>query len=104
MHPPRDPGSLDRRGFLHASLAGASLLALGTCVGGARLASAAGAAGRRPRPAPPSSSRVAVVRSAEHPGHREAVERAIALFGGLRFVRPGETVLLKPAGNSGNRP
>jgi len=109
MHQPRDPGSLDRRGFLHASLAGASVLALGTCVGGARLAFAAprGASSRRhclpDRPAPPSRSRVAVVRSAEHPGHREAVERAIALFGGLGFVRPGETVLLKPAVNSGSR-
>ena len=38
-----------------------------------------------------------------HPGHREAVQRAITLAGGLGFIRSGETVLLKPAVNSGSR-
>jgi uncharacterized protein (DUF362 family) len=42
-----------------------------------------------------------VVRAAEHPGHREAVQQALALAGGLAFIRPGERVLLKPAVNSG---
>jgi uncharacterized protein (DUF362 family) len=110
MHLPRISGSLDRRSFLQTSLVGASALALGTCVTGGRgrLASAAptDAAVSRHRlpdqPAPPANSRVAVVRSGEHPGHREAVQRAIALAGGLGFVRPGETVLLKPAVNSGS--
>jgi len=110
MHQPRIPGSLDRRSFLQTSLVGASALALGTCVIGVRgrLASAlpTGAVVSRhrlpDRPAPPAKSRVAVVRSGEHPGHREAVQRVIALAGGLGFIRPGETVLLKPAVNSGS--
>jgi uncharacterized protein (DUF362 family) len=111
MQQPRPSGILDRRSFLQASLVGASALALGTCVTGGRnrLASAApadAAIGRHrlpDQPTPPAQSRVAVVRSADHPGHREAVQRAIALGGGLGFIRPGETVLLKPAVNSGNR-
>jgi uncharacterized protein (DUF362 family) len=102
-----DPGSLDRRGFLRASLAGASALALGASAEGARPASAGGEPSRRhclpDRPAPPSKSLVAVVRSAEHPSYRAAVERAIALAGGLGFVRAGESVLLKPAVNSPSR-
>ena len=110
MRQQRIPGSLDRRSFLQTSLVGASALALGTCVAGGRgrLASAAPmdavvSRHRLPdRPAPAAKSRVAVVRSGEHPGHREAVQRAIALAGGLGFIRPGETVLLKPAVNSGN--
>ncbi len=110
MHSPRVPVPLDRRSFLQSSLVGVSALALGTCVSGGRgrLASAEPADApisrhRLPdQPAPPANSRVAVVRSGEHPAHREAVQRAIALAGGLEFIRPGETVLLKPAVNSGN--
>jgi uncharacterized protein (DUF362 family) len=110
MHQPRVPAALDRRSFLQTSLVGVSALALGTCVGSGRVrrasAEPADSAIRRHRlpeqPAPPANSRVAVVRSGAHPGHREAVERAIALAGGLEFIRPGETVLLKPAVNSGN--
>jgi uncharacterized protein (DUF362 family) len=108
MQPPKIPETFDRRRFLQASLASASALALGSCVTGGRdsLASAAttGAAVVRHRlpdqPAPPAKSRVAVVRSGDHPGHREALQQAIALAGGLGFIRPGETVLLKPAVNS----
>jgi uncharacterized protein (DUF362 family) len=111
MHKPRTPGSLDRRRFLQTSLLGASALALDTCITGGRnrIASAAtteAAASRHrlpERPAPPEKSRVAVVRSDGHPGHREAIQQAIELAGGLGFIRPGETVLLKPAANSSSR-
>jgi uncharacterized protein (DUF362 family) len=109
MHQPRITGSLDRRRFLEASLASASALALATCVGGGRSSVAAatteGEANRHrlpDQPAPPAESRVALVRAADHPGHREAVQRAIGLAGGLAFIRPGEKVLLKPAVNSSN--
>jgi uncharacterized protein (DUF362 family) len=44
-----------------------------------------------------------VVRASAHPSHREAVQQVIAMAGGLGFIRPGETVLLKPAVNSGSR-
>jgi len=107
MQQPKASGSLDRRRFLHASLAGASALALGTCVaggGGRRAAAATDPILDRHRlpdqPTPPRSSRVALVRAADHSSHREAVQRAIALGGGLGFIRAGETVLLKPAVNS----
>ena len=55
------------------------------------------------RPVPPRESRVAVVRAGDFPSHREALDRAIALAGGLGFIEAGQTVLLKPAVNSGNR-
>jgi uncharacterized protein (DUF362 family) len=55
------------------------------------------------RPAPPETSTVAVVRTIDHASHREAIEHAVSLAGGLGFIRPGETVLLKPAANSTNR-
>jgi uncharacterized protein (DUF362 family) len=111
MHQPRIPGSLDRRRFLQTSLLGASALALDTCITGGRnrIASAAtteAAASRHglpERPTPPEKSRVAVVRSNGHPGHREGIQHAIELAGGLGFIRPGETVLLKPAANSSSR-
>jgi uncharacterized protein (DUF362 family) len=111
MEPQEITGSFDRRRFLQTSLAAASALALGTCVAASRSSRAfaastapAGSRHRFPdRPAPPAESCVAVVRAADHPGHREAVSQAIALAGGLGFIRPGETVLLKPAANSGNR-
>ena len=111
MQQPSASGILDRRRFLQASLVGASALALGTCVTGGRnrLASAAPtdeaiSRHRLPdQPTPPVESRIALVKSGDHPGHREAVQRAVALGGGLGFIRPGETVLLKPAVNSGNR-
>jgi hypothetical protein len=110
MHQQKIPAPLDRRSFLQTSLVGVSALALGTCVSGGRgrhaSAEPADSAISRHRlpeqPAPPANSRVAVVRSGAHPGHREAVQRTIALAGGLEFIRPGETVLLKPAVNSGN--
>lgn len=108
MHQPRTPGSFDRRRFLQTSLLGASALALDTCITGGRnrIASAAATEAvasrhRLPeRPTPPEQSRVAVVRASDHPGHREAIQQAIELAGGLGFIRPGETVLLKPAANS----
>jgi uncharacterized protein (DUF362 family) len=46
---------------------------------------------------------VAVVRSRDFPTYREATRRAIELAGGLGFIRSDQTVLLKPAVNSGNR-
>jgi uncharacterized protein (DUF362 family) len=108
MQQPKASGSLDRRRFLQTSLVAASALAAGSfaACGRSRLASAApaeavGIRHRLPdRPAPPAESRVAVVRSAEHPSHREALQGAIALSGGLGFIQPGQTVLLKPAVNS----
>ncbi len=109
MHQPRVTGSLNRRRFLETSLASASALALATYVGGARSSLAAvtaeGVAHRHrlpDQPAPPVESRVALVRAADHPSHREAVQQAIGLAGGLEFIRPGEKVLLKPAVNSSN--
>ena len=90
---------------------GASALALATCVtpGRDRIALAATVGvdtGRHrlpERPAPPEEGEVAVVRCGDYASHREAIERAISLTGGLGFIRPGETVLLKPAANSNNR-
>jgi uncharacterized protein (DUF362 family) len=105
------PTLLDRRDLLRLSLLGASALALGTrpARGGQVLASGEDEAGeaaadrhRLPeRPAGPRSSRVAMVRSADFDSLREATRHAIALAGGLGFIRPGQTVLLKPAVNSG---
>jgi hypothetical protein len=105
------PPLLDRRDLLRLSLLGASALALGArpAGDGQVRASGEGEAGeaaadrhRLPdRPAGPRSSRVAVVRSADFDSLREATRRAIALAGGLGFIRPGQTVLLKPAVNSG---
>jgi uncharacterized protein (DUF362 family) len=102
---------LDRRDLLRLSLLSASALALGACPAGGEPARASGegkadeaAANRHrlpDRPAGPRSSLVAVVRSADFDSLREATRRAIALAGGLAFIRPGQTVLLKPAVNSG---
>jgi uncharacterized protein (DUF362 family) len=110
MEQPEISGSLDRRRLLETSPARPSALALATCVpgGGSSVAAAKTTEGATNRhrlpdqPAPPAESRVAVVRAGDHPGHREAVQHAIALAGGLGFIRPGETVLLKPAVNSSN--
>lgn len=52
-------------------------------------------------PRPPLESAVAVVRPADFPGLAAAVGEAIRLAGGLDFVGPGQSVLLKPALNSG---
>jgi uncharacterized protein (DUF362 family) len=111
-HPPVSSSTVDRRRFLQLSLSGVSALAVANCLAGdrpARSAEETGAIGslahrhRLPdRPAPPAESRVAVVRAGDFPSHREAVERAVALAGGLAFIEPGETVLLKPAVNSTN--
>lgn len=53
-------------------------------------------------PGEPGASTVAVVRPEAFPGHGAAVAAAIQLAGGLGFVKPGQSVLLKPALNSGN--
>jgi uncharacterized protein (DUF362 family) len=111
MHDPRAAGGLDRRRFLHHSLLGATALAMGACVGGGRsalaapdtLASAAARHRLPDEPAPPETSRVALVRACDHASHGEAIHRAVELAGGLGFIRSGETVLLKPAANSSNR-
>ena len=55
------------------------------------------------RPARPQQSRVAVVRSEGLSSHGEAIRETIALAGGMGFIQPDETVLLKPAVNSANR-
>lgn len=69
----------------------------------ARCATTAAAGHRLPdSPLPPSQSHVAVVRTTAHASHRQAVEAALALAGGLWFIRPGQRVLLKPCLNSGN--
>ena len=109
-HPPVSSNTVNRRRFLQLSLSGVSALAVGSCLAGDRPALSAeetGTTGALPqrhrlpdRPAPPAESRVAVVRTGDFPSHREALERAIALAGGLAFIQPGETVLLKPAVNS----
>lgn len=53
-------------------------------------------------PGEPDASTVAVVRPEAFSSHGAAVAAAIRLAGGLGFVRPGQSVLLKPAVNSGN--
>jgi uncharacterized protein (DUF362 family) len=110
-HQPFSSENLNRRRFLQASVAGVAALGVGNCIAGdrsVRSAEETGAIGvpaprhRLPdRPAPPAKSRVAVVRAGDFPSQREALRRAIASAGGLAFIRPGETVLLKPALNSG---
>jgi uncharacterized protein (DUF362 family) len=112
-HPTVSPDTLDRRRFLKRSLSGVSALAAGSCLAGERRAHSAEGAGKiaalarrhclPDRPAPPAESRVAVARAGDSPSHRAAVRRAVALAGGMEFIRPGETVLLKPALNSSNR-
>ena len=109
----RPPDSLHRRHFLQLSLTGATALAAASCLAGSRSAGSAEEAGataasaqrhRLPdRPAPPPQSRVAVVRARDFASHREAVRRAVELAGGTAFIRPGETVVLKPAVNSTRR-
>jgi uncharacterized protein (DUF362 family) len=105
--------ALHRRRFLQLSLTGASSLALGACLDGrgdvnsAEEVEALQALATRKRlpdrPRVPRESRVALVRPAAFPSHREAIEGAIALAGGLGFIEAGQRVLLKPALNSGNR-
>jgi uncharacterized protein (DUF362 family) len=69
-----------------------------------RATAAEPAQGPAPSLAPAGAeSTVAVVRSAAYPSHREAIAAAVRLAGGLSFLRPGQTVLLKPAVNSENR-
>ena len=53
-------------------------------------------------PRSPSESTVAVVHPDAFPDLRAAVQQALQLSGGLGFIRPGQSVLLKPAVNSGN--
>ena len=53
--------------------------------------------------AEPAVSEVAVVEAAQHPTHAAAVRAAVTAAGGLGFVEPGQSVLLKPALNSANR-
>jgi uncharacterized protein (DUF362 family) len=112
-HQPVSLDTVNRRRFLKLSLAGVSALGLGNCLAGNRRAHSAkqtgviGALAQRhrlpDRPAPPAKSRVAVVRASGFPSHQKALERAIELAGGLAFIQPGKTVLLKPAVNSTHR-
>jgi uncharacterized protein (DUF362 family) len=87
--------TLSRRELLGAALVGGTGLMLRGC---RREHPVAGDA--RPT-APPERSAVAIVRPSAYPSYAEAVAAALALAGGLGFVRPGQRVLLKPAVNSG---
>jgi len=99
-----------RRRFLQLSLAGICALGAGNCFAGDRRVHGAEEAeksepGERrhrlpDRPAPPEESGVALVRAGDFPSQREALRHAVALAGGMGFIQPGETVLLKPAVNS----
>jgi uncharacterized protein (DUF362 family) len=51
---------------------------------------------------PAEASTVALLRPSSLPTLQQAVRRAVDLAGGFGFIRDGETVLLKPAMNSGN--
>lgn len=84
---------LSRRHLLQAGILGGVSLGL-PARGGQHLYP------RRPRP--PALSTVAVVQAAEYPSVAAAVRAAVQSAGGLGFVRPGDSVLLKPALNSGN--
>jgi uncharacterized protein (DUF362 family) len=94
---------LGRRSFLAGALGAASAAALYATSGGARTTPAGARSHALPdSPSPPAKSTVAVVRPSASPSLRAAVEEAIRLAGGLGFIRPGDSVLLKPAVNSGN--
>lgn len=101
--------AVDRRRFLQLSLLGASALTMGSYPSAVRAAPVTDendALARRHRlpdqPEGSRSSRVAVLRSIDFASHREAVRAVVELAGGLDFIRPGQTVLLKPAVNSSN--
>jgi len=99
--------AVNRRRFLRLSMLGAPALTLSSHVlGGCTDRSEDDVPAdkhRLPdRPRRSGKSRVAVLRSAELSGHREAIKAVISLAGGLDFIRPGQTVLLKPAVNSRN--
>ncbi|WP_242343450.1 DUF362 domain-containing protein [Anaeromyxobacter terrae] len=95
---------LGRRRFVAGALAGAASVAAVSALSGASRATPAGARSHAlpDAPRPPATSTVAVVRPSASPSLRAAVEEAIRLAGGLGFIRPGDSVLLKPAVNSGN--
>jgi uncharacterized protein (DUF362 family) len=102
-------GPVDRRSFLQLSLLGASALTMSSYSSRARAASQTGEcaylAGRHRLPDQPQgsrNSRVALLSSIDFPSHREAIRAVIELAGGLDFIQPGQTVLLKPAVNSSN--
>ncbi len=91
--------SPSRRDLLQAGLLGAAALGFGQC---------AAQAGPRKHSLPDipgkiDASTVALVRAADYPGLAAAVRAAVEAAGGLGFVRPGDSVLLKPNVNSGNR-
>ena len=88
---------LGRRRFL----AGALLGTAGAAWEGRPPAEGPGRHALPDEPRPPPRSTVAVVRPADFPCLAAAVGEAIRLAGGLAFVGPGESVLLKPALNSG---
>ena len=87
-----------RRDLLRAGLAGAVWLGLGDCVSGATVPEKHAFPNR---PVVPKKSAVAVVRVADHPDAAAAVRAAVEMAGGLSFLRAGQSVLLKPALNSG---
>jgi len=77
---------------------GAAALLLG--VGGCRTRGAAEVPDAQVLPKPPVTSRVAVVRPSTYPSLEAAVKDVVAKAGGLSFIKPGQSVLLKPAVNS----
>jgi uncharacterized protein (DUF362 family) len=89
--------TLGRRSMIRTTLLGAS--AFGACA-----APPAGQSLQRlpDTSRPPERSAVAVVVVSEHGTLREAVTEVVRRAGGLSFIRPGQTVLVKPAVNSGN--
>jgi uncharacterized protein (DUF362 family) len=92
-------GAVSRRRFLESSLLGVVGAAWGADALGAPRDSRQHALPDEPRPPPEST--IAVVRADGFPSLAAAVEEAIRLAGGLSFIGAGDTVLLKPAVNSG---
>lgn len=93
--------TLGRRRFLSSALLGTAGVACGACS-----STPAGPRGHvlPDAPVPPRESVVGLVQAAGYPSLRAAVAEAVRLAGGLSFIRPGQTVLLKPAVNSGRPP
>lgn len=86
---------MGRRRFVGCALAGTASAAWGAPAPAGR--PAAGSPGPQ---APARVSTVASVRPEDFPSLSAAVAEAVRLAGGMGFVRPGDSVLLKPAVNS----
>jgi uncharacterized protein (DUF362 family) len=82
---------IDRRGFLKVSGMTAAYLAIPRGV--KALAATGGVVQLQPPPPPAGNATVAVVRNS---GIEAAVRQAVQLAGGLREIRKGDTVIVKP--------